>query len=342
MSNGESSAFDIAFSFDPSMRTVPTTDRSPCWEGRLRVEQPPTCLSVALSSAKRAARVLTGALLAAGVLATSFGCAGTQGKSRASSFATPAAKDAPVDRPFVFLPPITLTSKDLMHDDAIVRILSDVTCTGTLIAEDLVLTAHHCVAERDQNGKPTGKDIEPSSLIVELGGDYLSWGEVKVRAIVSPDCGYRSGAGDIAILVLKRKLIGITTRTPRLDGPPQPKNGDKKAETIIPVGFGRCALSRDAIKRERRLGGPVEGVGLSDFVVRASICPGDSGGPALSEQTDQIVGIISSSMMDGDDSTAAPSFFTRIDIWPQLFEAAQEIANGASPAELPPYRSCTK
>jgi hypothetical protein len=45
-------------------------------------------------------------------------------------------------------------------------------------------------------------------------------------------------------------------------------------------------------------------------------------------------------MMDGDDQTQAPSFFTRLDIWTQLFSAAQEIANGATASELPPFRSC--
>jgi hypothetical protein len=239
----------------------------------------------------------------------------------------------------VLLPPVKLATTE----DAIVRILSDVTCTGTLIAEDLVLTAHHCVAARDGDGRPTGKDIDPSAISIELGGDYLPWGEVHVRAIVSPDCGYRSGAGDIAILVLKRKLIGVSTLIPRLESPPQgPNEITSRGENIRPYGFGRCALSRDAIKRVPRQGGSVTGVGTADFVADASICPGDSGGPAMSEKTGEIIGVISSSMMDADDKTMATSFFTRIDIWRQLFSAAQEISNGASPSELPPYRSCAR
>jgi hypothetical protein len=44
--------------------------------------------------------------------------------------------------------------------------------------------------------------------------------------------------------------------------------------------------------------------------------------------------------MDGDDATAAASVFTRLDAWRKLFSAAREIAGGASPNELPPYRSC--
>jgi hypothetical protein len=46
--------------------------------------------------------------------------------------------------------------------------------------------------------------------------------------------------------------------------------------------------------------------------------------------------------MDGDDSTLGPSVFVRLDVWPELFSAAREIAEGASPNELPPFRSCTR
>ena len=39
--------------------------------------------------------------------------------------------------------------------------------------------------------------------------------------------------------------------TPRLDSPP------KMGEEVAPVGFGRCALSPDGIKRKERSGGTI-------------------------------------------------------------------------------------
>lgn len=305
------------------------------------MEPPPLHRLLVSASAIRAARKAAHAVIATGFLTASAGCAESSGKKSAMpSAATPAAKQALEERPFVFQPPITLTSDQEAKDDGIVRVLSDVTCTGTLVAEDLVLTAHHCVAERDEQGRPTGRDLEPGAIEIELGGDYLSWGEVKVRAVVSPDCGYRSGHGDIAILVLKRKLIGVATLTPRLESAPESNGIGRVGEGITPVGFGRCPMSHDAIHRVRRPGGAIERLGSADFLADASICPGDSGGPALSDKTGEVIGVISSSMMDGDEATTAPSFFTRIDIWRPLFAAAQAIADGASSAELPPYRSC--
>ncbi len=248
--------------------------------------------------------------------------------------ATPASHADADDRPLTFEPPVDL---DVEHpNNAVVRVVSDVTCTGTLIAEDLVLTAHHCVAERDAEGAVTNRDKPPEKFMVELGGDDLPWGEVQVRAIVSPDCGYVSGEGDIAILVLSRKLVGVPTMAPRLEAPPL------TSEPIVPIGFGQCALSRGAIHRVERMGARVARIEEGKFIAVASVCPGDSGGPVVSPGRNDVLGVVSASVMDGDDTTMAPSVFARLDVWPEIFSAAREIAEGASPNELPPFRSCKR
>ena len=97
---------------------------------------------------------------------------------------TPAAEDDALNRPF--LAPLELTDDPVQ--DAIVRVVGEVSCSGTLIADDLVLTAHHCVAERDENGAVLTRDLQATSVHVELGGDDLPWGEVRVKAIVTPAC----------------------------------------------------------------------------------------------------------------------------------------------------------
>lgn len=219
-------------------------------------------------------------------------------------------------------------------DDFVVRVVAgDVTCSGTLVDEQVVLTAHHCVSER-KHGEVMNRNVGADEVRVELGGDYLPWGEVDVKAIVAPGCGYRSGPGDLALLVLDRKLIGVSTATPRLDAPP----GD--GEIIDPVGFGRCALTRDGIRRRARVGGKVSRVRTLRFNLEASICPGDSGGPALSQESGEVVGVISASVMDGDADTLGMSEFTRLDAFRPLFANAKAIAGGASPAELPPVDVC--
>lgn len=268
------------------------------------------------------------------VLVSTSLLAGCGHASKHAPVATPASHTEVDERPFTIVPPVGLDVEN--PNNAVVRVVSDVTCTGTLIAEDLVLTAHHCVAERDADGQVLTHDKPPEKFMVELGGDDLPWGEVQVRAVVSPDCGYVSGNGDIAILVLSRKLVGVPTMVPRLAEPPM------TSEPIIPIGFGRCALSRNAIHRVERLGGRVARIEDGKFIAVASVCPGDSGGPVVSPGRSDIVGVVSASVMDGDDSTLGPSVFVRLDVWPELFSAAREIAEGASPNELPPFRSCQR
>jgi V8-like Glu-specific endopeptidase len=236
-------------------------------------------------------------------------------------------EDAPIR---FFSPPISLAAPE----DAIVRIVGpEASCSGTLVDDDLVLTAHHCVAALDANGKFSKTLVAPSSLRVELGGDYLAWGTVRVTHIVAPPCGEAGGAGDIAVLVLERKIIGLGLMTPRLDAPP------KLNEPLDPAGFGRCALSGDAIRRASRTGGNVTAISPQTISLKASVCPGDSGGPVLARGTHEVVGVVSMSAMDGDDRTVSPSLMARIDAFHAVFANARLIGDGIAESELPPI-SC--
>jgi hypothetical protein len=246
--------------------------------------------------------------------------------------------------------------------DAIVRIVgqANLACTGTLIADDRVLTAHHCVAARDRKGLVLDHDIPPAAIQVELGQEDFPWGEVRVRAIVSPQCGYGSGDGDIAILVLERHLVGMPTVPVRIESPPELK------EEFHVHGFGRCGPSdapttfslgdkkpeREKNKDETvdwihpggihlrlRESDPVEWIGPGQFAAKAAICPGDSGGPVYGSN-EHLIGVIAATVMIGDPADKRPSVFTRVDRWGALFSAAEEISKGASPSELPPYGDC--
>lgn len=271
-------------------------------------------------------------LAAVGTLfASSLGCAGLPHKSRHVSYRPSAQEELAEQR--LLAQPFALA----VPEDAIVRVVGpSTTCTGTVIHDDLILTAHHCLVERGPRGEFTKKTLEPDQVRIELGGDYFAWGEVGVKHVVTPPCGEAGGAGDIAVLVLKRKLIGLSTMTPRLDAPP------KVGEDAYPVGFGRCALSGDAIHRKTRDGGPVRAISGETIHMNASVCPGDSGGPVFAKGSREIIGVVSLSAMDHDERTKGPSLMARIDSYRMVFNHASMLADGSSPSELPPLECGAK
>ena len=222
--------------------------------------------------------------------------------------------------------PFVLSSKE----DYVVRlVIGSVTCSGALIEDDRVLTAHHCVSARSPQGEMLAHDVNPEDVRVELGGEDLPWGEAGVRAIIAPTCGHAAGDGDIAILVLEHPLLGAETRRARIDGPPALK------EAIQPIGFGRCALSTDALHRRKRALANIDTVADARFRANASICPGDSGGPVMSD-SGEVLGVISAAVMDADERTTGRAEFTRLDHFRALFARADAVAKGQSLAELPP------
>jgi len=220
-------------------------------------------------------------------------------------------------------------------EDYVVRlVIGSVTCSGALIDDDRVLTAHHCVSARSRDGAMLAHDVAPDDIRVELGGEDLPWGEAAVRAIVAPTCGHAAGDGDIAILVLDRPLIGMETRQARIDSAPLLK------EAIAPIGFGRCALSTDALHRRKRAVASIDTIADARFRANASICPGDSGGPVMSDHG-EVLGVISAAVMDADETTVGRAEFTRLDRFRALFARAEAVSKGQSLAELPPV-DCTR
>ncbi len=154
-----------------------------------------------------------------------------------------------------------------------------------------------------------------------------------MRAIVAPDCGYTSGDGDIAILVLSRHLIGVPTVPIRIEQQP------RKDEELRIYGFGRCASRATPFTASRARRARSRASSPATSSPRPPSARATRAAPVYGEKG-EIIGVVSASVMDGDETTPGLSLFTRVDVWPQLFSAAHEIANGASPGELPPYGDC--
>lgn len=219
-------------------------------------------------------------------------------------------------------------------EDAVVRVVGPrMTCSGTLISDNEVLTAHHCVVRRGPRGEFLSSLVSADQVAIELGGDFLPWGTAAVKAVVAPPCGEAGGRGDLAVMVLDRKVILMNTFKARLDAPP------RRGEFVRPMGFGHCALSPDGIRRRARDGGDILGLAAGTFSMTASVCPGDSGGPLIAPETNEVVGVVSLSAMDNDESTRSASVMARLDSFRLVFAHAHAIANGTDESDLPPL-SC--
>ena len=168
--------------------------------------------------------------------------------------------------------------------------------------------------------------------------------------VILSDC--RVPAGDllgeegkgfkIAMITLDKARVSVACNSVGIARAAMEAAVPNKAKHIAqadPIGFGRCASSAGGVHRRARTGGDIETVSSGTFRLKASVCPGDSGGPVLLRGTQEIVGVMSMSAMDGDERTAGMSIVARIDAVRPVFAQARAIADGASPAELPPI-SC--
>lgn len=310
-------------------------------------------------TAPRLSRALAVAVVAAGCGAvTEPPPADRAGNESTAAVSSPIIRgtDSPAEQDAVVL---------VMHYDAIQIGGAAAGCTGTLLTPRLVLTARHCVAVTDESaacdsaGNPTfggavRGDHAPGKLYVFAGTqrpDFLAGLDNGARGLeILDDASKTLCNHDIALILLDRALKGATIAPIRLDG------GPRKDESVRVVGWGVTDTTTNPQTRQQRSGvrvvdvGPADRLGPAEFRLGESGCAGDSGGPAFSEETGAVLGVLSrggngggAAAGDAEGCLDAENVFTSVAKYEDLVRSAyakagQEpwLEGQPDPTTLPP------
>lgn len=231
-------------------------------------------------------------------------------------------------------------------------------CTGTLIAPNLVVTARHCVSSftngtysctidggldlsrprSPANAGDMGLAYPPENIAVHTGlRPDTSTPDAAVHMILTPETDTIC-RNDLAFLILEKDIDAPVTSL-RLEA------GVVVREAVTVVGYGTNDVR--ITERTERSGLAVLAVGPSEFqpiegnalprtfVIGPSVCPGDSGGPALSEERGDLIGVFS--FFRGDcASSEARNFFTEVGPFHDLAREAFEQAGHSELINAPP------
>jgi hypothetical protein len=228
-------------------------------------------------------------------------------------------------------------------------------CTGALIAPTVVLTARHCVSQvtnssvvcdlngQSLNGPQVGADLDPTTMHVYTTAhpDLLGTPVANGKAVFHPATNTLCNE-DIALIVLDAVVTKIAPLRVRL------VKTTTTNDVLRAVGYGMNDQNQPIGNRYRKdnLGilavGPVvstSGTTLApnDLEVGLSFCEGDSGGPAISEATGAIVGLVA---RGGACTDASGHIYTETKTFAALIAQAFAVAGGSvseenGPAPLP-------
>src|SRR4051812_26269842 len=173
------------------------------------------------------------------------------------------------------------------HPAVVLITAQDFTCSGTVIAPNVVLTAAHCTVTDENCTQPNCTSLSPNGISVGGGVQGNDWSANVTEVHTDPNYdGAGFTGGDTGILILDQDAPVTPMAWLRADPSSAAYYANNAAFESVGYGLANAPTGPDTSGTKRHVSLTVTSQTAADFnygSAQKNSCSGDSGGPAIAQ-----------------------------------------------------------